>query len=55
MEIFITTACIVLGVVLLLFVLSFLVYFFNLDMKMMAALEPHLEKIYDKRKRERRL
>jgi len=55
MNIFINIVCIVLVVALLLFVLSFLVYFFNLDMKLMAALEPHLRKIYDKRKRERRL
>lgn len=34
-----------------LFVLTFVVYMFNLDMKMMAALEPMFEKIYDKRKR----
>lgn len=38
-----------------LFVLSFIVYFFNLDMKLMAAVEPLLEKHYDKRKRERKL
>lgn len=55
MKTFITVVCIVLGVALLLFILSFLVCFFNLDMKLMAALEPHLRKIYDKRKRERRL
>ena len=38
-----------------LFVLSFVVYFFNLDMKLMAAVEPLLSKGYDKRKRQRRL
>lgn len=38
-----------------LFLLSFAVYFFNLDMKMMAAAEPLLDKIYDKRKRSRKL
>ncbi len=38
-----------------LFVLSFTVYFFNLDMKMMAKMQPLLSKIYDKRKRERKL
>ena len=38
-----------------LFVLTFAIYFFNLDMKMMAAVEPMLDKIYDKRKRNRRL
>ena len=38
-----------------LFLLTFAVYFFNLDMKMMAAVEPMLSKVYDKRKRERRI
>lgn len=37
------------------FVLTFGVYFFNLDMKLMAAVEPLLDKIYDRRKRERTL
>jgi hypothetical protein len=55
MKTLIIAVCIVLAVVLALFILSFLVYFFNLDMKLMAALEPYLNKIYDKRKRERRL
>lgn len=31
--------------------LLFLVYFFNLDMKLLAALQPAFNKIYDKRKR----
>lgn len=38
-----------------LFLLTFAVYFFNLDMKMMAAVEPMLAKVYDRRKRERRI
>lgn len=42
-------------VVVALFVLTFTVYFFNLDMKLMAAVEPMLDKIYDRRKRERKL
>lgn len=42
-------------VVLALFVLTFVIYFFNLDMKMMAMVEPLLDKLYDKRKRQRRL
>lgn len=46
---------IVVLVALALFVLTFAVYFFNLDMKMMAAVEPMLDKVYDKRKRNRRL
>lgn len=37
------------------FVLSFIVYFFNLDMKLMAAVTPLLKKVYDRRKRERKL
>lgn len=42
-------------VIVCLFVLSFVVYFFNLDMKLMAALEKPLSKGYDKRKRERQI
>ena len=42
-------------VVLALFVLTFVIYFFNLDMKMMAMVEPLLDKLHDKRKRQRRL
>lgn len=38
-----------------LFVLSFVVYFFNLDMKMTTALEPLLQKIYDMRKKTRKI
>lgn len=37
------------------FVLTFVVYFFNLDMKMMAAVEPLLDKLYDRRKRDRKI
>lgn len=38
-----------------LFLLTFLVYFFNLDMKLTAALEPLFLKHYDKIKRDRHL
>lgn len=38
-----------------LFVLTFTVYFFNLDMKLTSSLQPLLTKIYDKRKRERKM
>ncbi len=38
-----------------LFVLSFVVYFFNLDMKLTAAIEPMLQKHYDKIKRDKHL
>ncbi len=41
--------------VLLFFVISFTVYFFNLDMKLTAALEPYLEKWHDRVERERKL
>lgn len=42
-------------VVAALFVLTFVVYFFNLDMKLTAALEPLFLKHYDKIKRDRHL
>lgn len=42
-------------VVAALFVLTFAVYFFNLDMKLTAALEPIFLKHYDKIKRDRHL
>ena len=42
-------------VVAALFVLTFVVYFFNLDMKLIAALEPLFLKHYDKIKRDRHL
>lgn len=35
-----------------LFLLSLVVYFFNLDMKLAAAAQPLVNKIYDFRKRE---
>lgn len=38
-----------------LFVLSFLVYFFNLDMKLTAALAPLFDKHYDKIDRDKHL
>ena len=55
MALFFKVLLIVVLVVLALFLLTFVVYFFNLDMKMMAAVEPMLDKVYDKRKRNRRL
>lgn len=42
-------------VVAALFVLTFVVYFFNLDMKLTAALEPLFLKHYDKITRDRHL
>ena len=42
-------------VVAALFVLTFVVYFFNLDMKLTAALKPIFLKHYDKIKRDRHL
>lgn len=38
-----------------LFLISFIVYFFNLDMKLTAALEPIFLKHYDKIKRNKHL
>ncbi|MBQ8925999.1 MAG: hypothetical protein IJ051_07065 [Clostridia bacterium] len=39
--------CIAVG----LFVGTFAIYFFNLDMKLLAFLEPYLDKVYDLRER----
>ncbi|WP_197019954.1 hypothetical protein [Pseudobutyrivibrio sp. MD2005] len=38
-----------------LFVLSLIVYFFNLDMKLASAIQPLLQKHYDKIKRDRKI
>lgn len=46
---------IVAGVAVGLFVLSFAVYFFNLDMKLTAALAPLFEKHYDRIDRDQHL
>lgn len=46
---------IILGIAAVLFVLSFIVYFFNLDMKLTAALAPLFDKHYDRVKRDRHL
>ena len=42
-------------IVLSVFALTFIVYFFNLDMKLTAAMEPILFKFYDKVKRDQHL
>ena len=44
-----------LGVLLMLFTGTFLIYIFNLDMKLTAAIEPLLLKHYDKIERDRHL
>ena len=38
-----------------LFVLSLIVYFFNLDMKLAAQMQKAQDMVYDRRKRDRRL
>ena len=42
-------------VVVIFFVVTFTIYFFNLDMKLTAALEPLFLKHYDKIKRDKHL
>ncbi len=37
------------------FVLSWIVYYFNLDMKLASVMEPIMNKHYDRMKRDRRL
>ena len=42
-------------VIVILFLLSLLIYFRNLDMKLAAKMIPLMNKIYDKRKRNKRI
>lgn len=46
---------ILLAVAVILFLVTFTVYFFNLDMKLTAAIEPILLKHYDRIKRDKHL
>ncbi len=46
---------IVLGVILALFVLTFIIYFFNLDMKLIRKIYDLLGKHYDTMKRDKKL
>lgn len=55
MAIFLKVLLIIAIVLVCLWVLSMIVYMFNLDMKLTSALEPLLEKHYDKIKRERKI
>ena len=51
MEIFL----IILGVVLALFLITFAIYWFNLDMKLVRVIYDFLQKHYDKMKRDKKL
>ncbi len=51
----VSIVCTVLGAFIALFALLFIVYFFNLDMKLTSSLELMLLKMYDKRKRNRKI
>lgn len=55
MSVFLHVLLVIAIVLVALFVLTFTVYFFNLDMKLTAALYPHFEKHYDKVKRDKHL
>ena len=55
MNIILKTLLIAVIAVAALFVVTFTVYFFNLDMKLTAAIEPLLIKHYDKIKRDTHL
>lgn len=50
-----TALYIILGVIVGLFVLTFIVYWFNLDMKLIRKVYDVLQKHYDKMKRDRKL
>ncbi|MBO5283765.1 MAG: hypothetical protein J6B43_11705 [Lachnospiraceae bacterium] len=45
---------ILLGIFLALFLLTLIIYFFNLDMKLAAAMTPVMHKYYDWQKRKRK-
>ncbi len=51
----VSIVCTVLGAFIAIFALLFIVYFFNLDMKLTSSLEPMLLKMYDKKKRNRKI
>ena len=55
MSVFLHILLIVAIVIVALFVITFTVYIFNLDMKLLAALEPAFLKHYDKVKRDKHL
>lgn len=55
MTLFLHILIIAVIVIAALFILSFLVYFFNLDMKLTAMLAPLFEKHYDKIDRDKHL
>ncbi len=55
-EIFMIKILLIIAIVLVsLFILSLIVYFFNLDMKLTSAIQPLLAKHYDKIKRDRKI
>lgn len=45
----------IVGAIILLFLILFLVYMLNLDSKLLAFVQKKLQKVYDKRKRNRHL
>lgn len=51
----VSIVCTVVGAFIAMFALLFIVYFFNLDMKLTSALEPLLLKHYDKIERKRKI
>ena len=55
MATFLHVLLIIASVFVCLFVLSFIVYFFNLDMKMLSLIEPLMNKHYDKIERDKHL
>ena len=46
---------IILGVILALFIITFAIYWFNLDMKLIRVVYDALQKHYDKMKRDKKL
>lgn len=46
---------IILGIILALFVITFAIYFFNLDMKLIGKIYKWMQKHYDNMKRDKKL
>ena len=55
MSVFLHILLVLAIIIVVFFVLTFIVYFFNLDMKLLAHLEPLFNKHYDKIKRDKHL
>ncbi len=54
-SLWVSIVCTIVGSFIALFGFLFFIYFFNIDMKLTSSLEPLLLKIYEKKKRNRKI